>query len=95
MLKHISTTCCMNLVFVYNFKADHLVLDNQLGGPFLRKASSLALSIPELPEVLCLVVGPHESSPSTLALLLVWYLLRSCLGSRIVEASWVKLPCHC
>ena len=43
MLKHISTTCCMNLVFVHNFKADHLVLDNQLGCSFLRKAISLPL----------------------------------------------------
>lgn len=49
--------------YTYYFRADHLVLDNQLKGSSLEKTISPFLIIHWLPIVLCLVLGIGMISP--------------------------------
>lgn len=64
--KFINSTCSVCLVsylYAHDFRAEHLVLDNQSGSSFLREILSPALRIPKLPVVLCLWVGSQISTP--------------------------------
>lgn len=66
----------MSLVYLFVFKVYHVVLDKQLVCFSLGKTISPAFSILQLSVVLCLG-------------LFLLSMFRSCLGSYIVETSWV------
>lgn len=58
------------------------------------KTISPGLDSPEFPVLLHLWVRTCEIPPFRVSMSIVLVLCRSCLGSHIVDVSWVKLPCH-
>lgn len=59
---HMNTVCSIHVKFylyIYDFRADHLVLNKQSVGSSMETIPSLAFSIFWLPAALCLVLRPH------------------------------------
>jgi hypothetical protein len=73
---------------MYVFKADHLVLGNQLVSSFLGK---IDFSVLQLPVVLCVNFRLYKLAPFMLTCLLVLSLFKSCLNNHVGESSSVFL----
>lgn len=74
-----SVTC------IYVSKDDNLVLDNRLLCSSRRKTISVALSIPQRPIVLFVLLRPYRLSPYTLMCLFLLSLFSSCLEIHVGE----------
>lgn len=74
------------------FRADHLMLEHQLGCSSSLGRLSPAVSILQLPVVLCLELRSHPLPSSMLACTWASSLFKSYLDSHAGEASWMQLP---
>lgn len=59
---HLLIHSFVHSIVLYDFRAEHLVLESPLRGSFLRKTNSSALSTPQLPIAHCLGMGSSEIS---------------------------------
>lgn len=106
MCIHVHTHICINAYIykynlpnlfnvTYDFKTDHLILDNQLGGSSLEKITPPISSIPKLLVVLYLQLGPHEISylqVSVSAVVPIRVFFKAAMLLRYYEGSIFIIP---
>lgn len=80
-----------NVACRYVFKMDHLALDNQLVCSLLGKATSPALSFPQLLVVLCVEYKLHGPFLVYFGLSIGVNLVQLTLGGHVGETLWMWL----